>query len=302
MKRDLQINYGILDDMIGQLHMYKHALVKMKDSLDQVSTAIQTNQGKSVEAWDQKINRSQEKIEKYETQINDLLSLFENYVADTTVYISPIARNAMMRVDRNDIWINLTQIESGITRNVTKALNRSYETPSSILSLFDDPTDAEKKASEINRRNMEKIQASIKSTRNKLQNKMDDLWELYDMKVKKFENVDDAYHDRAAKMKGKYTNFFEGVGDVVENITEGATDLIKGLANGIVGMVTGLVTVVEDAGVVILSGVIPDVIEPPKLKEKADQTIDTYTQAAIQFIQDPIRTAESVAQVVTGFG
>ncbi|UAC49672.1 hypothetical protein K6959_07695 [Bacillus aquiflavi] len=61
MKRDLQLNYGILDDMIGQLHMYKHALVEMKDSLDQVSTAIQTNQGKSVEAWDQKINRSQEK-------------------------------------------------------------------------------------------------------------------------------------------------------------------------------------------------------------------------------------------------
>ncbi|UAC48700.1 hypothetical protein K6959_01580 [Bacillus aquiflavi] len=184
----------------------------------------------------------------------------------------------MMRVDRNDIWINLTQIESGITRNVTKALNRSYETPSSILSLFDDPTEAEKEASEINRRNMEKIQANIKSTRNKLQNKMDDLWELYDMKVKKFENVDDAYHDRAAKMKGKYTNFFEGVGDVVENITQGATDLIKGLANGIVGMVTGLVvTVVGDAGIVILSGVIPDVIEPPKLKEKADQTIDTHT-------------------------
>ena len=34
MKRDLQINYGILDDMIGELHMYKNALVKMKDSLD----------------------------------------------------------------------------------------------------------------------------------------------------------------------------------------------------------------------------------------------------------------------------
>ncbi|UAC48699.1 hypothetical protein K6959_01575 [Bacillus aquiflavi] len=95
MKRDLQINYGILDDMIGQLHMYKHALVEMKDSLDQVSTAIQTNQGKSVEAWDQKINRSQEKIEKYETQINDLLSSFSKIMWQIQPFTFPRLRETL---------------------------------------------------------------------------------------------------------------------------------------------------------------------------------------------------------------
>ncbi|UAC48705.1 hypothetical protein K6959_01610 [Bacillus aquiflavi] len=200
MKRDLQINYGILDDMIGQLHMYKHALVKMKDSLGSSFHSDSNESGEKCRGMgskDQSFPGKNRKIRN--TNQRSFVIIRKLCAADTTVYISPIARNAMMRVDRNDIWINLTQIESGITRNVTKALNRSFETPSSILSLFDDPTDAEKKASEINRRNMEKIQASIKSTRNKLQNKMDDLWELYDMKVKKFENVDDAYHDRAAK-------------------------------------------------------------------------------------------------------
>ncbi|SHI00215.1 hypothetical protein SAMN05421807_1291, partial [Virgibacillus chiguensis] len=124
MKRDLQINYGVLDDIIGELRAYKCALEKMDDSLNKVSTFVQTNEGKSVEAWDQNINTSKEKIANYETQINDLLSLFENYVTDTTRYISPISRNTMMRVDRNDIWANLKQIEGGITNNVFKALNK----------------------------------------------------------------------------------------------------------------------------------------------------------------------------------
>ncbi|NBJ71638.1 hypothetical protein, partial [Roseburia sp. 1XD42-34] len=146
MKRDLQINYGVLDDIIGELRKYKRALGKMDDSLDKVTTFMQTNEGKSVEAWDQNISTSKEKIANYETQINDLLSLFENYVTDTTRYISPLSRNTMMRVDRNDIWANLKQIEGGITDNVFKALNKSYQQPASFFSMFDDSTDAEKEA------------------------------------------------------------------------------------------------------------------------------------------------------------
>jgi hypothetical protein len=299
VKRDLQINYGVLDDIIRELHTYKHALVKMNDSLDKVSTFIQTNKGKSVEAWDQNIDTSRDKIEKYETQINDLLSLFENYVQDTTAYISPISRNQMMRVDRNDIWANLKQIDKGMERNVLKALNRSYQTPSSFSRLFEDPTDTEKEASESNRRNMERIQESIRTTRNKLQNKMDDLWELYNTKIKRFENVDDAYNDLAGNVKKKYTNFFEGVQDIADSINKGVDNLVKGLAHSIAGLVEGLVTVAMDVGVVGTSGIIPDSIEPAWLKEKADQTVDNYKQAMIQLLQDPIRVAESAAQSFT---
>ncbi|MBU8568747.1 hypothetical protein KM914_20465 [Virgibacillus pantothenticus] len=203
MKRDLQINYGVLDDIIGELRTYKRALEKMDHSLDKVNTFIRTNDGKSVEAWDQNIHTSKEKIADYEIQIDDLLSLFENYVTDTTRYISPLSRNAMMRVDRNDIWANLKQIDSGITTNVFKALNKSYQQPASFFGLFDDPTVAQKEASEINRRHMERIQTSIESTRKKLQNNMDELWDLYNSKVKRFENADDAYNNKAGNVKYK---------------------------------------------------------------------------------------------------
>ncbi|SHI01537.1 DNase/tRNase domain of colicin-like bacteriocin [Virgibacillus chiguensis] len=299
MKRDLQINYGILDDIIGELRTYKPALEKMDDSLDKVSTFVQTNEGKSVEAWDQNINTSKEKIANYETQINDLLSLFENYVTDTTRYISPISRNTMMRVDRNDIWANLKQIEGGITNNVFKALNKSYQQPASFFGMFDDPTDAEKEASEINRRHMERIQTSIEATRKKLERYMDELWDLYHSKVKRFENADDEYNNLAGNVKRKYTNFFEGVMDVVSSVNKAVDDFEKGIVNSIAGMVTGLLTVVKDAGVVAVSGVVPDPVEPSWLKDSADETVDAYTQAAIQFLQDPMRAVESTAQAFT---
>ncbi|NWO14198.1 HNH/ENDO VII family nuclease [Virgibacillus sp.] len=299
MKRDLQINYGVLDDIIGELRTYKCALEKMDDSLDKVSTFVQINEGKSVEAWDQNISTSKEKIANYETQINDLLSLFENYVTDTTRYISPISRNTMMRVDRNDIWANLKQIEGGITNNVFKALNKSYQQPSSFFGMFDDPTDAEKEASEINRRHMERIQTSIEATRKKLERNMDELWDLYNSKVKKFENADDEYNNLAGNVKKKYTNFFEGVMDVVSSVNKAVNDFEKGIVNSIAGMVTGLLTVVKDAGVVAVSGVVPDPVEPSWLKDSADETVDAYTQAAIQFLQDPIRAVESTAQAFT---
>ncbi len=299
MKRDLQINYGVLDDIIGELRTYKRALEKMDHSLDKVNTFIRTNDGKSVEAWDQNIHTSKEKIANYEIQIDDLLSLFENYVTDTTRYISPLSRNAMMRVDCNDIWANLKQIDSGITTNVFKALNKSYQQPASFFGLFDDPTDEEKKASEINRRHMVRIQTSIESTRKKLQNNMDELWDMYNSKVKRFENADDAYNNKAGNVKKKYTNFFEGVWDVVSSVNKALDDFERGIEESIAGIITGLTTVVKDAGVVAVSGIVPDPIEPSWLKDSANQTVDAYSQAALQFIQDPMRAVESAAQAFT---
>lgn len=229
MKRDLQINYGVLDEIIEQLRKYQYNLETMEESLADVSTYIQTNKGKSMDAWEERITGSKEKIKDYQGQVGDLLSLFENYVADTTAYISPIARNAMMRVDRNDIWFNLKQMEGGIANNVPKALMKTYDSPTSIFNFLDNPTDAEKEASRINQKKIENIRKDIQQTKNSLAYKMDELWNLYTSKVKKFENVDDAYNDKAANVKSKYTNLFEGVWDVVEWGSEIVWGLVKGL-------------------------------------------------------------------------
>ncbi|MBA4537395.1 hypothetical protein H1Z61_09630 [Bacillus aquiflavi] len=314
MKRDLQINYGVLDEIIEQLRQYQYNLETTEESLTDVSTYIQTNKGKSIDAWDERITGSKEKIKDYQAQVDDLLSLFENYVADTTAYISPIARNAMMRVDRNDIWFNLKQMEGGIANNVPKALMKTYDSPTSIFNFLDDPTDAEKEASRMNQAKIENIRKDIQQTKNSLEYKMDELWNLYTSKVKKFENVDDAYNDKAANVKSKYTNFFEGVGDVVEWGSEKVWGLVKGLAVGLYEIAKGLLTLVLDAGIVVLSDIIPDIIEPEGLKQAANDRVEIYKQTMKHIISDPMSVVESIGQTafdaaedegimyVTGFG
>jgi len=298
MKRDLQINYGVLDEIIEQLRKYQYNLETMEESLADVSTYIQTNKGKSMDAWEERITGSKEKIKDYQGQVGDLLSLFENYVADTTTYISPIARNAMMRVDRNDIWFNLKQMEGGIANNVPKALMTTYDSPTSIFNFLDNPTDAEKEASRINQKKIENIRKDIQQTKNSLAYKMDELWNLYTSKVKKFENVDDAYNDKAANVKSKYTNLFESVWDVVEWGSEIVWGLIKGLAVGLYEIAKGLLTLVLDTGIVVLSDTIPDRIEPEGLKQTANDRVETYKQTMQQIISDPMSVVENIGQTV----
>jgi len=265
VKRDLQINYGVLDDIIAELHTYKHALANMRVALNQIAAFVKENQAESMDALEEKMKNSKDHIADYEAQIKDLLKLFENYVGDTTAIISPIARNAMMRVDRNDIYFNLKQIESGINGNVTKAINITYKSPFS-WAFWDEPTDEEKAASRYNKGRMDSIREDIQQVKKRLDRKIDELWGLYHSKVKKFENMDDEYKSKAATLKSKYTSFLEGLWDVVSSVGDAAFDLVRGLVVGLVEIGVGVVTLAVDVGIMIVSCIIPDPIEPVYIK------------------------------------
>ncbi|WP_193224404.1 hypothetical protein [Bacillus sp. B1-b2] len=187
MKRDIQINYGVLDQIIEQLHTYKDALHQMDDSLKTIAVYVENNEGKSLDAWDDRMQKSKKHIKSYENQIDDLLTLFENYVSDSTAYIKPLARNSMMRVDRNDIWWNLTQMESGVNKHLYRATMETNKSPSFLFSMFDDVTPEEKERSSYNKQRIEGIHGDLNSTKRILEKKMESLWDLYDSKVKKFD-------------------------------------------------------------------------------------------------------------------
>jgi len=288
-----------LDEIIEELHTYENALQTMGKSIGDISTIVKTNEGKSIEAWDHDLTTSKDEIKNYQKQVSDLLSLFENYVIDTTAYISPLARGTMMRVSRNDIWANLQQINTGFSGNVADALVTTYKQPNSFLfGLLDDPSDAEQDASDHNRIQLEGIQENIQSSQSVLEEKMEGLMGLYNQKVKPFENTDDAYKDLATDVKKKYTSFFEGVKELLETMDQIQIDLVKGFVNGLIGLVAGVATIAWDVGVVSVSAIIPDPIEPTFLRNKADETFDEYKEAAIQLVQDPMSVVELVAQTV----
>ncbi|MDQ0227327.1 CdiA C-terminal domain-containing protein [Metabacillus niabensis] len=298
MKRDLKINYGILDGIIEQLHTYKNALDTMHSSLETLVSFIRNNYADSIDAWDDVVKDSKKHIKDYQGQIGDLLSLFEGYVDDTTAYITPLARNSMMRVDRNDIWANLCQVESGVTNNVPKAINITYNTPFSF-AFWEDPTDEEKERSRANKEKLEYIRGEIKASKSILEGKVDALWNLYDNKIVPFENTDDAYNNKAADVKDKYTDFFEGVVDVLSGIGNAVSSFVEGLVDGIIDIVVGLVTIIVEAGIVAVSNQIPDFVEPDILKDKANEIKDKYSEMVVNAVEDPFSILESLGQGVT---
>ena len=74
---------------------------------------------------------------------------------------------------------------------------------------------------------------------------------------------------------------------------------LRGFADSLIGMVTSPVTIAGDVGIVSLSAIIPDPIEPELIKTKADETFEGYKETAIQLIQNPMSIIELAAQSVS---
>ncbi|UTR13662.1 hypothetical protein MM221_13665 [Salipaludibacillus sp. LMS25] len=58
---------------------------------------------------------------------------------------------------------------------------------------------------------------------------MDSLWDLYNSKVKPFENTDDDYSQKANDIKKKYTSMWEWLVEGVKNAVVTYIDFIRGL-------------------------------------------------------------------------
>ncbi|WP_226658913.1 DNA/RNA non-specific endonuclease [Guptibacillus hwajinpoensis] len=78
----------------------------------------------------------------------------------------------------------LSQIERGISGNVGKASRVASRVPYNTLSFFEDPTESEIEKSRSNEANLNTIRREINRSESVLQQKMDELWDIYNTKVK----------------------------------------------------------------------------------------------------------------------
>ena len=100
-------------------------------------------------------------------------------------------------------------------------------------------------------------------------------------------------------MKKKYTGFFEGLVEKGNAFDQVLDDISRGFIDGVIGMATGIVTIAGDVGIIVLSGIIPDSIEPELIKTTADETFEGYKDVAIQLIENPMSVVELAAQSVS---
>ena len=90
MKRDIKINYGVLESIVNDLSKYQTALEDMDNTLRNINTKLENeNDGEAVNALKLKYKEVKGQIDTCHGEISDLYDIFNNYVTDMTDIIKP---------------------------------------------------------------------------------------------------------------------------------------------------------------------------------------------------------------------
>ncbi|WP_243416043.1 hypothetical protein [Listeria monocytogenes] len=232
MKRDLKINFGILEQIRDELYQFMRALENMKSSINNIDNLLANASGKSIEAISQDKKGVITAIDTYKEQVNDVYVLISDYIGDMTSYIRPINQYGLMRVDRDDIWWNISQIEGANAVNVTKPSRYGY-TP---IAGYE--TDAN------NDLVAEQIEADIAYLKTRISGEISALWQIHDQQIAPFEDTDDHFKSRSETLYDRYTSWEERNKDIMLGIESGIYNFFSGLITGVIGIVDGIFSLI----------------------------------------------------------
>lgn len=236
-KRDIRVNYGSLDNLIGELKQYSKALEDIEKALNSIHSLLANGRGKTTTVFQKKIKGYLKRIDVVQGELTDLSNIVQDYIADMTNIIKPIRRGSLMQVDRNDIYWNKRAILEACSQVPLMPMNVKVWGYSDGFTLDDSKEEKARK-----RRNDEKL-AEIKNLLSHSDKQFSELVKQLDeqyKKVMKYENMDDIYVKRANKLKQKYTSFWEGAGDVFYAIKNFKTKLYDGMEDSIIDFFKGL--------------------------------------------------------------
>lgn len=288
MKRDLKINFGILEQIRDELYQFMRALENMKASVNNIDNLLANASGKSVEAISQDKKGVITAIDTYKEQVNDVYVLINDYIGDMTSYIRPINQYGLMRVDRDDIWWNISQIEGANTVNVTKPSRYGY------TAIAGYETDAN------NDIIAEQIEADIAYLKTRISGEISALWQIHDQKIAPFEDTDDHFKNRSETLYDRYTSWEERNKDIMLGIETGIYNLFAGAINGLVGIVEGFFTLGMGIATYIRNGVIylttaPFGTTPEDVLASLDETHSLFASV----LKDPALIIEGMAQNIS---
>ncbi|MBC1567644.1 hypothetical protein HCJ20_01835 [Listeria sp. FSL L7-1425] len=232
MKRDLKINFGILEQIRDELYQFMRALENMKASVNNIDNLLANASGKSIEAISEDKQGVITAIDTYKEQVNDVYVLISDYIGDMTAYIRPINQYGLMRVDRDDIWWNISQIEGANAVNATKPSRYGY-TP---IAGYE--TDAN------NDLVAEQIEADIAYLKTRISGEISALWQIHDQQIAPFEDTDDHFKSRSETLYDRYTSWEERNKDIMLGIESGIYNFFSGLITGVIGIVDGIFSLI----------------------------------------------------------
>ncbi len=292
MKRDIRINVAFIEGVICNIDMYYESLSNMQITFLKIKEIVGNSQSQSLDELQNHYNNIDEDIIMCKKELDEIGTLFRNYLNEMQSYISPIIESLMMMVDRNDIWWNLKSMESAVM-SFQEEISYSKGTlkPNVIL---------DNECQKYNYELIQEIDGMVVKISQWLSNCIDELWQIYHDKVVPFENTDDQYKSKAKELYYHKTKCKDLFGDILTKIDDGFRNLLTGAYDSIVDLIKGISFFI--AGTVIYIG--SDLVllismpftSPPKWA--FDYALKT-NYAILNVLEDPMIILEGLIQDIS---
>ncbi len=302
MKRDIRINFDLIDMVNYNINLYYEALSDMEVSFSQIKSILENNKGKSIEALINNYDDLDKDIQLCKNELDNVRVLLNDYINDMETYVKASYRGQMIRVDRNDIWWNLQSIENS-TSMLSQAISFSKCTSYGSFTFDEEKIDNEK----YNYNLIEDVDKMAEITLQNINNKIDELWNIYNYQIVPFENTDDSYKARARDTYYSITGFGDLIGDFFSWVGEGFCNVLSGLLTGLVDFVKGIFSLADgflsylgNGIVVLLSKPFGDIPNWAKdYVNNAQNYIDNAHNMIGTILKDPMIILEGLAQEVS---
>lgn len=291
-KQDLKLNFGVLDDIIGELYTFMRALEQMYEAVQGIQALLDISEGRAIEVLKTEKQRIEQKIDAYKEKVNDLYHFLQDYSSSMQAHIRPVNFQAMMRVDRQDIWHNLNQIGQSTGDpfgriGQAKPTGASYPEEKQIEYGYEIAR---------NRAGLEHIYTETDNLKQYLDGKVHEMKELFNQKVVHFEETDNYFANRAGALYDKYTGGWERVKDAIGTVGTGVIDIVKGAGIGIWDTVIGIFSFASSGVVLLVSSVI---VCFPGAPDWAKENVDNFNKTVAAVLNDPMILVESIGQDIT---
>ena len=302
MKRDLKLNMEHLSGTVDSIENYLACIGSLKDACTAFLEVLKKQDSVSYttlsEEWEKDIIGNIGEMEERLTQMKTTLS---GYIEDMESYVAPESPGTMMRVDRNDIWYNISQIGSGISKVFDICCDSGSSFPDykhPFINWFSKDAAAIRLAEEQERgrreRNYDKLagfrSGSVSSAFRIFSDEVDEIWSIYNNAIVPFENTDDDYSQDARF----WYDMWATTGNKLGDLGEGIKNLGRGLWDAAVDLVDGVFSL---ALYLIFGGfVFSGTVSLPDMVEERCKGVDAGIQA---MLKDPLGTIEVLGQSMT---
>ncbi len=295
-KRDIRINYEMLNILLSKLNQYWNELYIIRDALEQVDKLVEANNDAvSFRQLKKRYKKAKKSVDKSIAEVSTLCNSLREFIDDMTGIIKPLTGTT--RVGRNDIYMNMMAIKCQLV-NVENIKKRYLPQTEPYEGLTDeDRIKMEKNYAKI----YNQIQGEIiPKLIEKLEDDKETLNRYYKEKVKKYENKDDEHRWRALAARRICSSPMDCLRQSKVNHTEFVNSLLKGMKMAVIEAVEGIANIEvmlyyavrADAARVV--SLLTD--EPPEWVEDALREYDWYFDPIVEAIMNPIDTIESMAQ------